>query len=110
MFMKYYFYKPTFYLNNFNLIFLSGLDIVIHCAGTGAIVPIRELSLEQFNAPFKVDLQAGFLLSKYALPHLEKTKGNLAFLTSVLSMIKILGNKTNLLLFDFHYGLTLLTQ
>jgi len=60
----------------------SGLDIVISVAGAAALKTVRELTLEEFNLPLKVDLAGSFLLSKYSLPHLEKTKGNLVFISS----------------------------
>ncbi len=44
----------------------------------------RDLSLEDFHACSDLNYRAAFLLTKHALPHLEKTKGNILFISSVL--------------------------
>jgi len=44
---------------------------------------IRELTLEEFALPLKLDVQGGFSVTKAALPHLEKTKGNIVYLSSM---------------------------
>jgi len=66
---------------------LAGLDSVINSAGAYVVKPLKELTLEEFNLPLKVDVAGSFLLAKYSLPHLEKTKGNMVFITSMCSKI-----------------------
>jgi len=63
----------------------SGLDSVVHVAGVFALKTLRELTLEEFNFPLKVDVSGSFLMAKFSLPHLEKTKGNMVFITSMAS-------------------------
>jgi len=62
------------------------LDIVI--SGAGAYVPktIRDLSFNEFILPFKLDLGSAFLLTKYSLPYLEKSKENLVYISAASSM------------------------
>jgi len=51
---------------------------------------LREMTLDEFNLTLKLDVSGSFLLAKYSLPHLEKTKGNMVFITSMASNLKVI--------------------
>ena len=59
------------------------LDVLISNAGILRKGTVRELSFEDFEMAMRVNLTASFLLTKYALPHLEKTKGTIVYNSSV---------------------------
>jgi len=43
----------------------------------------RDLTREEFSFPLRLDVQGSFSVTKEALPHLEKTRGNLVYLSSM---------------------------
>ena len=69
----------------------GGLHILVCNAGAGEKPStVRETSLETWNWTLNLNLTACFLLTKYALPHLEKTKGNIVYTSSVAGMPKVI--------------------
>lgn len=61
------------------------LDIVICNAGMSqAHTSIRNKSTAEFRQTLDLNLFAPFFMSRAALPHLEKTKGNILFISSAL--------------------------
>jgi len=56
---------------------------VVHVAGAYALKTLRDMTLEEFNLTWTVDVAGSFLMAKFSLPHLEKTKGNMVFITSI---------------------------
>lgn len=44
---------------------------------------VRDLSLKALNFTLGLNLVAPFVLTRQALPHLEKTKGNILYMSSV---------------------------
>lgn len=42
-----------------------------------ATAPTEEYPIEAFDQTLKMNLRSAFLMTKYALPHLQKTRGNI---------------------------------
>ena len=55
------------------------LDVVIGNAGGAKVASVRDAKLDDWDTTFDINIRANFLLTKYALPHLEKSKGNIVF-------------------------------
>ncbi|MEQ8998662.1 MAG: SDR family NAD(P)-dependent oxidoreductase [Coleofasciculus sp. B1-GNL1-01] len=54
------------------------LDILVNNAGVFlATAPTEEYPIEAFDQTLKMNLRSAFLMTKYALPHLQKTRGNI---------------------------------
>ena len=47
------------------------------------VAPFREANFAAHKTLFNVNFHAAVLLTKFALPHLEKTKGNIVYISSV---------------------------
>lgn len=62
------------------------LDLLINNAGVGHFGNVDELSLEDFDEMYQVNLRAPFLTSKYAIPHLKKTEGHIINISSVAGL------------------------
>ncbi|MNO40764.1 Levodione reductase [compost metagenome] len=65
--------------------YFGGLDIVFANAGiNGAVGPIEELSLSDWERTMSVNLTGTFLTLKYSIPHLkEKGKGSIIITSSI---------------------------
>eukprot|EP00095_Tigriopus_kingsejongensis_P009761 maker-scaffold422_size175911-snap-gene-0.35 protein:Tk09761 transcript:maker-scaffold422_size175911-snap-gene-0.35-mRNA-1 annotation:"short-chain dehydrogenase" len=60
------------------------LDVVISNAGGGSsAASVRSKSVTDFRNTLELNLIAPFLLTQAALPHLEKTKGNILYISSI---------------------------
>ena len=59
------------------------LDALVNNAGLTRAKPALELTVEDFDAIFAVDVRAAFLLSKEAAPLLREQKGSIVNVTSV---------------------------
>lgn len=54
------------------------LDILINNAGVFlAVAETQDYPIEAFDRTLRMNLRSAFLMTKYALPHLQKTKGNI---------------------------------
>ena len=54
------------------------LDILINNAGVFlAVAETQDYPLEAFDRTLRMNLRSAFLMTKYALPHLQKTRGNI---------------------------------
>ncbi|MGL5794549.1 MAG: SDR family NAD(P)-dependent oxidoreductase, partial [Waterburya sp.] len=54
------------------------LDILINNAGVFlAVAETQNYPLEAFDRTIRMNLRSAFLMTKYALPHLQKTRGNI---------------------------------
>lgn len=53
------------------------IDILFNNAGIYAPGNVEETSIEDWNRSLDVNITALFLASKYAMPHLKETKGNI---------------------------------
>ena len=62
----------------------SGLDIVV---ANSAVLPkasaLRDTSIEDFQSVLNLNLMSQVVVAKAALPHLEVTKGNIVFMSSI---------------------------
>jgi glucose 1-dehydrogenase len=64
--------------------FLGGLDVLVNNAGITLNVPFEEVTLEQFDTLYQVNIRAQFFLTQAVLPALaERGKGIVINLTSV---------------------------
>ena len=54
---------------------MGAIDILVNNAGVGYWKSVEELTLEQFDEMFEVNVRAVFLLTKAVLPHM-KSRGN----------------------------------
>ena len=64
--------------------FFKGLDVLVSNAGGGiGRYSARETPADAFDWTLNLNLTSHFLLTKSALPHLEKTKGNLLYVSSI---------------------------
>ena len=64
----------------------GGLDILVNNAG---IVPggsVEQVSEEEWDRAMTVNVKSVYLMSRYALPHLRKSKGNIVSTASVLAV------------------------
>eukprot|EP00095_Tigriopus_kingsejongensis_P009759 maker-scaffold422_size175911-snap-gene-0.31 protein:Tk09759 transcript:maker-scaffold422_size175911-snap-gene-0.31-mRNA-1 annotation:"PREDICTED: 3-oxoacyl-" len=60
------------------------LDVVISNAGGGSsAASVRSKSVTDFRNTLELNLIAPFLLTQAALPHLEKAKGNILYISSI---------------------------
>ena len=67
-----------------SLAFLGGLDVLVNNAGITLNVPFEEVTLEQFDTLYHVNIRAQFFLTQVMLPALaEHGKGIVINLTSV---------------------------
>lgn len=62
------------------------LDNLVLNAGIVRNGKVADLSIEDWNETVNINLTANFLLSKYALPHLVTSKGNIVGVSSIASL------------------------
>ncbi len=62
------------------------LDILVNNAGIVLPGPVDEMSLEDWERTMAVNVRGVYLLSKYAIPHLKKTRGVIVNTSSVLAL------------------------
>ena len=53
-------------------------------AGTGGETNLREMPMEDYLRIFNVNFFCPVTMTKEALPHLEKTKGNIVHISSII--------------------------
>lgn len=64
------------------------IDVLVNCAGYYPVQkPIDECSIEDYDRILSVNLRGYFAFSKYALPYLRRTKGNIVNIGSVLGVV-----------------------
>lgn len=59
------------------------LDVLVNNAGIGDWIPFEETTTEFFDAVIATNLRGPFLCSRYAWPHLKKTKGQILNVSSI---------------------------
>lgn len=64
----------------------GGLDILVNAAGIIGSGTIRNTSIEAWNQMLEVNLNAAFYMMQFAVPHLEKSRGNIVNVSSVTGL------------------------
>lgn len=54
--------------------------------GDGRRFMVRDLPTKSFNKTLALNITAPFVLTKHAIPHLEKTRGNILYVSSATSI------------------------
>ncbi len=63
------------------------IDILVNNAGYHISKNIEQTSEEEWDFLLKTNLYSTFLCSKYAVPHLKKTKGNIINISSMVGLV-----------------------
>lgn len=63
------------------------LDILVNNAGYHLSKNVEETSEEEWEFIINTNLRSMFLCSKYAIPHLRKTKGNIINISSMVGLV-----------------------
>ncbi len=63
------------------------LDILVNNAGYHLSKNVEETSEEEWEFIINTNLRSAFLCSKYAIPHLRKTKGNIVNIGSMVGLV-----------------------
>ena len=66
---------------------IKDLDIVVNNAGIYFQASVEETSKEQLDKIIDVNLKGTYLISKYSLPLIKKSKGNIINISSVVGII-----------------------
>ena len=61
---------------------LGHVDILIHCAGAFSMGSFENSKIEDFDALYKINVRAPFLLTKVLLPMIKDRKGQVVFINS----------------------------
>ena len=68
------------------------LDVLVNCAGViFRNRTVEETSEEEWDTTFDVNVKGIFLMSKYALPALRETKGNIVNVSSYVGLVGFAG-------------------
>lgn len=62
------------------------IDVLVNNAGMMLEKTVEEMSLEHWEKTISLNLTAPFLLCKYAMPHLKKTRGSIVNIGSIEGM------------------------
>lgn len=65
------------------------LDVLVNNAGINIEAPIMDATNEQYDQIFNTNVRAIINLCKIAVPHLEKTKGNIVNVSSICGMVPV---------------------
>lgn len=63
------------------------LDVLVNNAGYHISKNVEETSEEEWQHIIETNLRSTFLCSKYAIPHLRKTKGNIINISSMVGLV-----------------------
>lgn len=63
------------------------LDVLVNNAGYHLSKSVENTSEEEWDFILKTNLYSTFLCSKYAIPHLKKTKGNIIHISSMVGLV-----------------------
>lgn len=61
---------------------LGGIDAVVYAAGIGVLSPIEKLDASSWNRCFATNVTGAAMFTAAALPHLKRSRGVVAYLTS----------------------------
>lgn len=65
----------------------SGLDVLVHSAGTIARDDVANASLDDFDRQYEANLRAPFALTKGLLPSLGRARGQIVFVSSSAALV-----------------------
>ncbi len=65
----------------------GGMDVVVNNAGIAVLVPIEQMTLEQWNRQIEVNLTSVFLGCKYAIAAMKARGGSIINLSSVAGLV-----------------------
>lgn len=65
------------------------LDVLVNNAGVNVEVPVMEAQMDKFDLIFNTNVRSVIELSKLAVPHLEKTKGNIVNVSSICGLVPV---------------------
>jgi NAD(P)-dependent dehydrogenase (short-subunit alcohol dehydrogenase family) len=65
---------------------MGGLDVLVNAAGIIASANIEATSLELWDAMMNINLRSVFHLMKLAVPHLERSRGNIVNVSSITGL------------------------
>jgi NAD(P)-dependent dehydrogenase (short-subunit alcohol dehydrogenase family) len=68
---------------------LDGLDVLVNNAGIGLVGGVEETELDDFQRLFRVNVEGAFLLTKYCLPMLIRSRGSIVNIGSVAGLIGV---------------------
>jgi NAD(P)-dependent dehydrogenase (short-subunit alcohol dehydrogenase family) len=68
---------------------LPGLDILVNNAGIGLVGGVEETELADFERLLRVNVEGVFLVTKYAVPHLIRSRGAIVNVGSVAGLIGV---------------------
>ena len=63
------------------------LDVLVNNAGYHLSKNLEQISEEEWDFIINTNLRSTFLCSKYAIPHLRKTKGNIINISSMVGLV-----------------------
>ena len=66
---------------------LGGLDDVVYCAGMIALVALEHADAYWWHKAFDTNVMGASLITRAALPHLQASKGTIAYLSSVAAHV-----------------------
>jgi NADP-dependent 3-hydroxy acid dehydrogenase YdfG len=67
----------------------GGLDILVNNAGVGVFRPVAELTVEEFDRMWEINVRAVFVATRAALPHLRKSRNG-----AVVNIASLAGKNT----------------
>lgn len=65
------------------------LDVLVNNAGINIEVKVMDANIDQFDQVFNTNVRSVIELSKWAVPHLERTKGNIVNVSSICGMVPV---------------------
>jgi NAD(P)-dependent dehydrogenase (short-subunit alcohol dehydrogenase family) len=66
---------------------LGGIDAVVYAAGIGVLSPIEKLEAASWNRCFATNVTGAATVTAAALPHLRRSRGAVAYLTSTSASV-----------------------
>lgn len=67
------------------------IDIVVNCAGVVLVKSTEQISLDEWKRIIETNLYGTFLISKFAIPHLKKSKGCIINVASIAGLVGFKG-------------------
>jgi NADP-dependent 3-hydroxy acid dehydrogenase YdfG len=66
---------------------VSGLDVLVHSAGTIARADVADATVEDFDRQYEANLRVPFALTKGLLPSLRRARGQVIFVSSSAALV-----------------------